>query len=844
MNTKAWLVILSLNLSALDIFSANVLTYHNDNARTGQNTNETVLTPANVSATTFGKLFNYSVDGYIYAQPLVVTNVAIAGKGNHDVVFIATEHDSVYAFDANNGSGTNANPLWKVSFINPAAGITTASSGDVSCTDLVPEVGITSTPVIDPASQTIYVEAKTREVTTNGTVYYHRLHALDLGSGAEKFGGPKIVNPTVAGTGDGNDGAGHVPFNALRQLNRSALLLNNGIVYIGSASHCDNGPYHGWLIGYGAQTLGLSNVFNVTANGGLGGIWQAGCGPATDAAGNLYCITGNGTLDTNLAIWSFGNSFLRMSITNGLQVADYFTPYNQAALNSSDLDLGSGGPLILPDEVGGTTTNQHLLVGAGKEGKLYLLNRDSMGHYSSVNDNLIVQSFPSAMGACFDTPAYFNKQIYCLGWGDNLKVFTVTNAHINTTPSSRSTGTFGFPGATVSISANGLNNGIAWALQTDAYTSGGPAILHAYNATNVAVELYNSSASGTRDQLGGAVKFAVPTVANGKVYVGSQYNVSVFGNGTFLAAPVINPAGTTQFTNPVSISMSDSSPGASIYYTLDGTIPTTNSALYAGPFLLTTTAGIKAIAAKSGAVDSGVVTSTFINITSVAGGTGLAASYFNNQSKTFYTPATLNRTDASINFDWGTGSPDSSIGVDHYTAMWTGSILPQFSENYTFYTYTDDGARLWVNGTLVVDAWEDQAPTEWAGSIPLVAGKKYPITLQYYENAGGAVAKLSWSSPSLNKALVPQSQLFTNYPPVLQPTLGNFGSNGFKLRASGVVGKSFILQTTTNPPNWVSLQTNIPYPDPNVIQPTNPITFIDTKATNEPLRYYRVIQLP
>src|SRR2546426_2979439 len=313
---------------ATQAIGVNVLTYHNDNARTGQNTNETVLTLARVASTNFGKLFGYAVDGYVYAQPLVVTNVTIPGKGVHDVVYVATEHDSVYAFDANSNALGNAVPLWQGSLINPAAGITTVSSDDVSCSNLRPEIGITSTPVIDVSSQTIYVVAKTKEVTSNSTAYYHRLHALDLASGAEKFGGPAGVQASVAGTGDGTDLV-HVMFDPLRQLNRAALLLNNGVVYMASASHCDIGPYHGWIIGYGAQTFALTNFFNVTPNGGGWGALRSGGGPACDNSNNIYVLTGNGTFDTNGPVGAFGNSFLKLSTTNGFQLADYFTPYNQ-----------------------------------------------------------------------------------------------------------------------------------------------------------------------------------------------------------------------------------------------------------------------------------------------------------------------------------------------------------------------------------------------------------------------------------------------------------------------------------------------------------------------------------
>ena len=840
--------LLAVSLSCLTCWAleaaanVNVLTGHNDNARTGQNTNETVLTPSNVNATGFGKIFSYTVDGYVYAQPLVVTNVTIPAKGVHNVLYVATEHDSVYAFDADTNAGTNAAPLWQVSFINPAAGVTTVTSGDVSCGDLVPEIGITSTPVIDAANGTIYVEAKTKEVTTNGTIFVHRLHALDLTSGAEKFGGPTVIQASVSGTGDGNDGSGHVPFDPLRHMNRAALLLNNGVVYIGSASHCDNGPYHGWLIGCGAQTMALSNVFNTTPNGGLGGIWQAGGGPAADTSGNIYFITGNGTFDgsTNQ---DYGDSFVKLSTTNGLAVADFFTPNNQSALESADLDLGSGGAVALPDEAGGTTTNLHLLVGAGKEGTIYLIRRDNLGHFHPGSDSQIKQSIVSAIGGSFDTPAYFNKTVYYLGAGDVLKAFKISGGTITTTPASQSSTSFGFPGATPSVSANGADNAIVWAIQSDAYGSSGPAVLHAYNATNVSLELYTSSASGTRDVPGPAVKFTVPTIANGKVYVGAQYALAVFGLGTFIATPVIAPNGGT-FTNSVSVTITDASPGTAIYYTLDGTTPSTNSILYTGAFTLTNSVGVRARAFKSGAVDSGVAAATFLSRASIGNGTGLTGAYFSSQFKTFVTPPSLVRTDATVNFDWGSGSPDPAISADDFTVLWTGAVQPQFEETYTFYTRTDDGVRLWVDGQLVVDAWVDQAPTEWNGSIALRSGQKYPVTMEYYENSGGAVAQLSWSSASTAKTTVPQSQLYPAYAASFR-SLGNAYTNGaFKLQLSGLVGKGYILQATTNFTNWISLQTNSPVPDPDVTLPTNLFNFTDPDATNFPWRFYRGLQQP
>jgi hypothetical protein len=515
----------------------NVLTSHNDNARTGLNANETVLTHTNVNMSGFGQIFSQPVDGLVYAQPLYVSKLVIPNKGTHNVVFIATMHDSVYAFDADTNAGSNAPPIWHASFINPAAGVTVpqaadAAAGSGDCLTFTGDVGIIGTPVIDVTNSTLYVVVRTKEQLpppNNGVVQVQRLHALDITTGTERPNSPVEITAVAPGTGDGGT---TVSFNPVREVQRSALLLAGGNVYICWASYCDNPPYYGWIIGYNAQTLQQAGVFNATPNAGYGGIWMSGAGPAEAPDGTIYCITGNGTFDTTANPQDFGDSFLKLTQGSSLTVTDYFTPYNQANLDVTDNDLGSGGAMILPDTVG-STQHPHLVVGCGKEGKVYLVDRDNMGHFNPGGDTQIIQTFYLAgtnlTDLVFGLPAFFKDRIYYQGVNLALKAFAISNAAINPTPVSQATDSVTFRGATPSISANGTNDGIAWEMAPS--PAPGVISLRAYNADNLAQKIYDSYLSwkaGAPDKLS-FVKFIVPTIANGKVYVGTTNTLAVFG---------------------------------------------------------------------------------------------------------------------------------------------------------------------------------------------------------------------------------------------------------------------------------------------------------------------------
>lgn len=496
-----------------------VLTYHNDLARTGLNFNEPALTMSAVAGTRFGKLFTHAVDGYVYAQPLYVANLNIPGRGPHNVVYVATEHDSVYAFDADSIDGANTQPLWQVSFIDASAGVTTVPAQNTNCSQIVPEIGITGTPVIDPAAATLYVVAMTLE----SGAYHQRLHALDITTGAERAGSPVEIQT-----------AGFVPKNYKQ---RPGLLLLNGVVYTAWSSHCDIGRYNGWLIGYDAKTLQQVAAYNSTPNGNQASFWASGAAPAADANGNIYLISGNGTFDADRGGADLGDSFIKLSTSNGLAVADYFTPFNQASLNSTDLDTGSSGALLLPDSAG-SAQHPHLLVSAGKEGRIYLVDRDSMGHFQAGSDSQIPQSLKGVINALFGIPAYFNNSVYFSGVSDNLKAFSIRDGQLSTTPTSQSAVKFSSPGAVPSVSANGTANGIVWAVEGT-----GSGTLHAYDATDLSKELFKAP-------VGSYVKFSTPAITNGKVYVGTQNTLAVFGLAESGGVLTITNAATFQ-TGPI-----------------------------------------------------------------------------------------------------------------------------------------------------------------------------------------------------------------------------------------------------------------------------------------------------
>lgn len=499
---------------------AQITTAQVDNARTGAYLRELILTPRNVNQKQFGKLVTLKVDGDVYAQPLFLSGVEIPGKGKHDVIYVATEHDSVYAFDA---YGNPATPLWRVSFLT--LGVTTIPESDVECFFIRPEVGITSTPVIDLKTGTLYVLARTKtEHVFSPSEYHQKLHALAITSGAEKFGGPIEILATVNGKGDGSS-SGNVAFDPLRENPRAALLLSNGTVYLSWASSCDVGPYHGWVIAYDAYSLKAKAVFNDSPDADDGGIWASDTGIAADQDGNVYAATGNGRFDAYSGGRDYGDTLLKLHLDrSSLAVTDYFTPFNQQHLNVTDNDLGSGGPVLLPDQDGPVP---HLAIVGGKAPMLYVVNRDYLGHFDPDSDKFAVQTIPTN-GGIFGAIAYWNENVYLLSDGDALRDYEVNKGRL--VYKGASTFSLRDHAATPSVSANGEKDGIVWVVSSKGWDSPDrTAVLHAVDASNVAHELYNSEQNASRDRAGLALRFNVPTIVNGHVYVGAKREVEVYG---------------------------------------------------------------------------------------------------------------------------------------------------------------------------------------------------------------------------------------------------------------------------------------------------------------------------
>jgi len=507
-----------LTVTAMTLSGTDVTTNKYDQSRTGQNLTESALTLANVAAATFGLLRTLPVDGKVDAQPLYLSHLAVGGTA-HNTVFAATEHDSVYAFDSDSGA-----QLWKVSLL----GTGETPSDARGCNQVIPEIGITSTPVIDRtagAHGVLYVVAMSKDAQS---IYHQRLHALDLTTGAELLNGPVDISATFPATGTATSS-----FDPGSYEERAALLLLNGTIYTSWTSHCDIAQYGGWIISFAQSTLARNGTLNVAANSSAGpAIWMAGGGPAVDSSGNIYLLTANGAFETTMDAngfpnkQDFGNSFLKISnAAAGLKVLDYFTMFNEVAESNADQDLGSGGGMLLPDLMDSSNAVRHLMVGAGKDGNIYVVDRDAMGKFNASTNNNYQTLTGVLTGGIWSTPAYFNGTVYYGNVTGTLKAFVISSAKLGAAPQSQSTTQFAYPGTAPSVSANGTSNAIVWA-----HENTNPAVLHAYDASNLAHELYNTTqAAANRDQFGAGNKYITPVVADGKVFVATGTAVAVFG---------------------------------------------------------------------------------------------------------------------------------------------------------------------------------------------------------------------------------------------------------------------------------------------------------------------------
>ncbi len=681
---QLWLSMLGL-LGAVLLSAApaecqvSVLTEHNDSMRTGRNLQETTLTPSNVNPTQFGQLFSHAIQGQTFAQPLYVPKVTMANDlGTHNVVYVATSHDMVYAFDADSNGGIDAAPLWSVNLL---------TSGTPSGVTYSINSGVEGTPVIDPQTNTMYVVSSESQ---NGTDLY-RLHALDITSGAEKFGGPAQITATVAGTGNGSSN-GSLTFNPLYHYQRPGLLLQNGVVYIAYGSVNDNGPWHGWLFSYSAATLKQLGVFCTTASGSAGGIWMGGAGLAGEVVdavnkpyGRMFLATGNGQYAINSATVAgqpfsnpgnlYGMSVLDLDLTNGVPtVEDAFTPYDESQLDEQDGDLGSGGPILLPTTTLSSGKTLNALVQVGKSGMIYILDRDNnndgsnnaaseyspagLGGFNAGGDQVVQEVQTPISGAqgwgagVWGAGAYWYGNIYIGGTNPGasnaLAAYSFVDGVLSTTPTSTSFEQFGYPAPTPSVSSNGSADGIVWVLDSSAYVGGGPEVVYAYDARNLADLLYSSNANASRDAPGPATRSAIPTIADGKVYVPASNQFSVYGLlGTIptTPAPVISPAsGTFSGSETITVCFNTACTpvsGGTIYYTLDGSTPTASASVYKGPFSISSSETVTAIASVTGQLQSTPASVTYSSTSNAAN------PVFSPASGTYSGPQALSLTSAT-----------------------------------------------------------------------------------------------------------------------------------------------------------------------------------------------------
>lgn len=775
----------SFSLIAQTPTAVPVLTWRYDLTHAGENTSETVLTPANVNTTSFGKLFSLSVDSTVYAQPLYVPNLKMSDGLVHNVLFVATENDSIYAFDADSNSGADAKPIWHVSLLTSAhgagAGATPVPWQDTGSPDVAPTIGITGTPAINLSTNTMYVVAASKE---NGT-YFSRLHAIDITTGAEQAGSPVNITATVTGTGLGSSG-GQLAFSPMWENQRPALDYYNGHVYIGYAAHGDNGNYHGWLFAYDATTLKQTAVLCLTPNTYGAGVWGSGAGMPIDndgSGGRMFVSTGNGDISKYPPFsesTELGESVVDFSLANGgITPTDAFTTFNFQTLNNHDWDLGSGGVLMLPDQQG---TYPHILISGGKEGRVLVLNRDSLGGYpasGATSDPNALQEItgltPQGEGY-WNTAAYWNGNVYVWPENGSPMLFKLNNGVMDTQPSSTAAGVkSAFPSPSFSISSNGTQDGVAWAVRSDQFNTNGPAVLYAWDANDLSKPIYESDTNASRDAAGPANKFSIPVVTNGKVYVAAHGEVNVYGllNGQPQAdAPAISPNGGS-FTSPQTVTLSTSTASAQIYYTLDGSTPTTSSTAYTGPITVSYDTTLNAIAAAPGYIQSIVSTATFTftNQTPPIAFSPAAGAYLNAQTVTMSDPD----ANAKIHYTTDGSTPSAS------STLYTGPIQVATSE--TLSAVAIDPSQ--QNSNVATAAYVIQ---EGGSSIDFGSGFSNPQGLTFN---GSAVAQDDTRLQLTNGGLWQAGSVFWSAPINIQAFTTNFE---FQLSDAQGNGFTFTIQ--------------------------------------------------